>query len=351
MPNSSQQLGPSNSPKLGIHVPQAEMSELGTIVELKRIWSQKQTLCQQGRKQIFDSSWNIKQTDSWCGWLLMRRYGPFAKWKSGWLELGLESDSDRRALLHFYPSNRNPDNKDIRILHVRSIQRRPELDSHAAFVVSIGVVGWYGTTLLASASDSAINELERKISHKLCPSGNTSLDVSPSLTLAARDRANLFEDPATRTVPQESAFPNTFVRVPSRDSQNDCWCGWLLKRTRGPFGSWRRRWFELRRQPSSLPSAARSKRGTPLFYYAWAGGLGPRRLEVTGARREAGLDCAAGAVLSVEAAGRRGRTLLAAGSAAEAERIVRELTLRLPGGGGLPPSPSGGTARAAARAC
>jgi hypothetical protein len=50
---------------------------------------------------------------------------------------------------------------------------------------------------------------------------------------------------------------------------------------------------------------------------------------VTSVRREPGLDCASGAALSVEAAGRGGRTLLMAASAAEAEAVVRLVERRL----------------------
>ena len=212
--------------------------------------------------------------------------------------------------------------------------------------------------MLAAASEGAADDLERIIDRRL---GRFSAHPKPYLSPADSGHALLDKKHESCSDSDVSSADTlvTGTNTPSQETRekrsifgasHDCWCGWLHKRARGPFGSWQRRWFELRRQPSFRAAAAAAP-STPLFYYGSTAGGGPRRLEVTGARREAGLDSAAGAVLSVEAAGRRGRTLLAAGSVAEAERIVRELTLRLPGGGGLPPSPNGGTARAAARAC
>ena len=115
------------------------------------------------------------------------------------------------------------------------------------------------------------------------------------------------------------------------------WRGWLFKRGRGLFGSWRRRWFELRRNPHSAASEKYSKFScTELYYYrpsrCSSDGTGsPQRLDVEIAVREAAMDCDAGAVLSIKVSGRQGRMLLAAESAADAESLLQMLDERLNG--------------------
>jgi hypothetical protein len=123
--------------------------------------------------------------------------------------------------------------------------------------------------------------------------------------------------------------------------QTECWNGWLLKRSRGTIARWQRRWFELRRQPPPFLTKSRgSTKYAAVIYYSHHQiqsethckehrPAGHKRLDVIGVRREPSLDCASGAALSVDAAGRVGRILLMAASAAEAEAVVWLMERRL----------------------
>ena len=132
----------------------------------------------------------------------------------------------------------------------------------------------------------------------------------------------------------------------SGDKNSSCifrgWRGWLFKRGRGLFGSWRRRWFELRRNPHSaavnttLSENNSELSGAALYYYRPSrcssdGNGRPQRLDVEIAVREAAMDCDAGPVLSIKVSGRQGRMLLAAESAADAESLLQMLDERLNG--------------------
>jgi hypothetical protein len=134
--------------------------------------------------------------------------------------------------------------------------------------------------------------------------------------------------------------------------QTDCWRGWLLKRSRATIPSWQRRWFELRRQPPpAVVMAGGGSRGVAVLHYRrhHSEDRNPRlgqgadqrwkRMEVAAARREPALDGPAGAVLSVDVPGRRGRTLLAAATAADAEEMARALARRLRAAAATPPPP------------
>ena len=118
------------------------------------------------------------------------------------------------------------------------------------------------------------------------------------------------------------------------------WRGWLFKRSRGPLGTWRRRWFEMRRLQSvftgSLTGDTDSIQSVALYYYrpsrcSGEGSTRPQKLDVVDAFRDEAMDCSVGAVLSVQVAGRQGRTLLAAESAADASRLLQMLDERLKG--------------------
>jgi hypothetical protein len=122
--------------------------------------------------------------------------------------------------------------------------------------------------------------------------------------------------------------------------QTECWHGWLLKRSRGPLARWQRRWFELRRKPPpSLTMSKWSTRNVALIHYSHhpSRSTGDEQkhlddykwLEVTSIRREPALDCSSGAALSIDVAGRGGRTQLLAASTAEAEAVVQMVARRL----------------------
>ena len=122
--------------------------------------------------------------------------------------------------------------------------------------------------------------------------------------------------------------------------QTECWHGWLLKRSSGPIARWQRRWFELRRQPPpSLTMSKWSTKKVALIHYSHHQNRstgdeqqhldGYKWLEVTGVQREPALDCASGAALSIDTAGRGGRTQLMAASAAVAEAVVQMVARRL----------------------
>jgi hypothetical protein len=206
-------------------------------------------------------------------------------------------------------------------------------------VLSLTVLGRKGRVLLAAPSQEIAAELERKISSRLQPASITT-NLGSETTLSVSSNSERIRSYTTSSINGRFGWHLDF------QPQADCWRGWLLKRGRGPLASWQRRWFELRRQPTppAVAAAGGSRIVAALHYSAERrvdsdGGPEQRRcrpaetrwkrLDVAAVRREPGLDGAAGAVLSVDVPGRRGRTLLAALSAAEAEELVRALEWRL----------------------
>jgi hypothetical protein len=65
------------------------------------------------------------------------------------------------------------------------------------------------------------------------------------------------------------------------------WSGWLLKRSRGPLGSWQSRWFELRKHTSHDENNFEAFRSAALIYRSEKG---ERQLSVDDVRREIHLD-------------------------------------------------------------
>ncbi len=265
------------------------------------------------------------------------------KWECCWCELrpSLEGTCEYENSLYYC----SPRNHIFKRISVSAIRREPSLNSAGGLVLSLKVPERKGRVLIAAPSHDVQDELMRIISSRVQP---------PALAL----------DPKTEPADCGAASPKPDAidalpfgwRTPFLP-QIDCWSGWLLKRSRGPLASWKRRWFELCRQPPPAAVAAAGRTSNvallqweepPSGHASPTGAAGQRRLEVAGVRREPGLDGPAGAVLSVEVPGRRGRTLLAAASPAEAEAAVRALARRLRTAADLAPLMGHAAAAAAA---
>ena len=294
--------------------------------EIKRKWRKQQIEHQRKFSRSIDTTWRLKQTEAWCGWLLKRSSKLLDKWRCRWFELrpvDATCSSEKFVVLHSCRSFET----GTKTFNVTAIQRDPSLDSQAGAVLSLTVLGRRDLVLLAAPTPDIAAELELKISSQLQPATtNPGSASSPSVS------SNSIRIRPDTTPSGSGRFGWRLDFLP----QADCWRGWLLKRGRGPLASWQRRWFELRRRPPpAAAAAAGSLRSVELHYQPKRGGdcrprpADEKRLEVAGVRREPGLDGPAGAVLSVDVPGRRGRTLLAAASAAEAEAVVRALGRRL----------------------
>jgi hypothetical protein len=332
-----------------------------SIEESRRSWRQRQILCQSNFSRGIDSSWRIRQTDSWCGWLLKREHGVFETWKCYWFELRPRSKegSCPSARLNYHRPTSKLASKGTKTLLIISVLRRPELDSAGGFVIAARVAGRRSSIFLAAETQEAATDLENMLSRRLCRSGLTDSPnpATKEEISAVSPRSSSETGTGTDSSPTNSRVDP--ADLPSLwNAQNAWWCGFLLKLGRGPMGTWQRRWFELRWLPSSSNAPNTQPVSTPLFYYSPTAGDRPRRLEVTSARREPDARCgaagAAFAVLSVVVAGRRGRMLLAARTSGDAEQFLQQLAWRLSGGGACPQPPpppprAAGIGRAVAR--
>jgi hypothetical protein len=137
--------------------------------EVKRRWRGNQIILQMKNNRPVESSWRIRQTDSWCGWLLARKSFPQGKWERRWFEMRpAPLDNDMSCIvLHYYHVDKKAKQLETKALIVTSITRISDLDSIANCVFAITTMAQNDINYLGTQSSVIGNDFEKIVLRRL----------------------------------------------------------------------------------------------------------------------------------------------------------------------------------------
>ena len=207
--------------------------------EVKRRWRGNQIILQMKNNRPVESSWRIRQTDSWCGWLLARKSFPQGKWERRWFEIRpAPLDNDMSCVvLHYYHVDKKAKQLETRTVIVTSITRISDLDSTANCFFSITTMAQNDINYLGTRSSVIGNDFEKTVLRRL----------QRKPTHQAKQMFPQNADVSTYTDANNTEFSSIHASEDFGQNGRPCfqieragsWSGSMLQHGRSRFASWR----------------------------------------------------------------------------------------------------------------